>query len=164
MMDDTSQESGPYQKDEYSDEQAHNTVLALLISPHDSPCLQHVENSTDVIQALVGGHIVMQTTDTAEAMAAAQEVGVLPDISPLHVYTTTDEETQGILFIVGENMVAVVGRAIDGRAHLHSLTPFQLEQALTLFAPTLPLKAFEEIVRSHPEGPEWIANWEPPDE
>ena len=55
----------------------------------------------------------------------------------------------------------MAGDAGDG-VSLQSISPLQLEQALERFAPTLPLAKFEEIVRSHPFGPQWIANWEPP--
>jgi hypothetical protein len=56
----------------------------------------------------------------------------------------------------------VAGNAGDGIT-LQSITPLQLEQALERFCPTLPLALFEQIVRSHPLGPEWIANWEGPE-
>jgi hypothetical protein len=55
----------------------------------------------------------------------------------------------------------VAGDEGDG-VSLQSLSPLQLEQALERFAPTLPLAQFEQVLRSHPLGPEWIANWEPP--
>jgi hypothetical protein len=56
----------------------------------------------------------------------------------------------------------VAGDEGDG-VSLQSLSPLQLEQALERFAPTLPLAQFEQVLRSHPLGPEWIANWEPPE-
>jgi hypothetical protein len=46
---------------------------------------------------------------------------------------------------------------------LHSISPLQLEQALERFCPTLPLSQFEQIMHSHPLGPKWIANGEPPE-
>jgi hypothetical protein len=51
----------------------------------------------------------------------------------------------------------VAGSADDGIT-LQSISPLQLKQALEHFTPTLPLAQFEQVLRSHPLGPEWIAN------
>jgi hypothetical protein len=116
--------------------------------------LQAIENRPDALQALVGGPFTMFPTgiDGTIGVVYAEDTqaGLLPDRA-LGATGMTISET----FVVAGN----AGDAVS----LQGLSPLQLEQALECFCPTLPLAQFEQFMRSHPLGPEWIANWEPPE-
>jgi hypothetical protein len=118
-------------------------AIQVLVMPSDgAPRLQTVENRSDALEALVGG--------------------------PFTTFPTDIEGTIGVMNVAAEtgtplcNTFIVAGDAGDGLS-LQSLSPLQLEQVLERFYPTLPLAQFEQIVRSHPLGPEWFANWEGPE-
>jgi hypothetical protein len=129
-------------------------IQVLVLSPGGMPRLQTIENRLNALQALVGGPSTTFPTGIEGTVGVANAEGALtaPSLS-----TTVDATGDSI-----SQALVVAGDEGDG-VSLQSLSPLQLEQALERFAPTLPLAQFEQVLRSHPLGPEWIANWEPPE-
>jgi hypothetical protein len=113
-----------------------------------------MENRPDVLQAFVGVPVTTFPTGIEGTIGLANDE--CAGLSPI---------PDRAIDATGTNISArfvVAGDASDG-VTLQSITPLQLEQALERFAPTLSLTQFERIIRSHPLGPDWIANWEPPE-
>jgi hypothetical protein len=130
-------------------------IQVLVLSPHEAPQLQTIENRPDTLEALVGGPFITFPTGIPGTIGVASAEGA--GLSP-----TPDRAINGTGIALSRTFVIVTSDTGDGIT-LQSLSPLQLERALERFAPTLPLAQFEQIVRSHLLGPEWIANWEPPE-
>jgi hypothetical protein len=129
-------------------------IQVLVLSPDGAPRLQTIENHLDALEALLGGPIGTFSTGVESTIGVsnveAAGLSVLPDVA-IH---GTGMSISGTFIVAGE--------ADDGTS-LQSISPLQLEQALERLAPTLSFAQFEQIIRSHPLGPEWIANWKPPE-
>jgi hypothetical protein len=125
-----------------------------VLSPDGTPRLQTIENHLDALEALACGPFNTFPTGIEGTLGVAnvEDAGLGP--LPNHAVDGTGTSISGTFVVAGD--------AGDG-VTLQSISPLQLEQALERFAPTLPLTQFEQIVHSHPLGPEWIANWEPPE-
>jgi hypothetical protein len=125
-----------------------------VFSPDGAPQLQTIENRLDALEALLGGHITVFPTGVEGTIGVSSAEGASP--SP------TLDCALGATGTIAPSTFIVAGDAGDG-VSLQSISPLQLEQVLERFCPTLPLAQFEQFMRSHPLGPEWIANWEPPE-
>jgi hypothetical protein len=133
---------------------ATEPIQVLILSPGGTPRLQTVENRPDTLQTLVGGPFITFPTGIAGVIGIAHAEDTESSSLPNRDINAIGHRVSGTFVVAGDEG--------DG-VSLQSLSPLQLEQALERFAPTMPLAQFEQIVRSHPLGPEWIANWEPPD-
>ncbi len=131
-----------------------DVIQVLVFSPDGVPRLRTIENRPDALEALVGGPFIMFPTGITGTIGVSKAEG-----TPLGLLA--DRDTNGIGNSISGTFV-VAGDAGDGIT-LWSISPLQLEQALERFCPTLPLAQFEQIMRSHILGPQWIVNWEPPE-
>jgi hypothetical protein len=129
-------------------------IQVLVLSPKEAPRLQTIENRSHALEALVGGPSITFRTGIEGTIGLANTEGAQSDLPLNHATDGMGTSISGTFVVAGDGGVGVT---------LQSISPLQLEQALERFAPTLPLAQFEQIMRSHTLGPQWIANWEPPE-